>query len=166
LLRKRNKIESYEKEPDADIPWNTVHHTGFHESVEDRLHREEIFDKTYSEMERLPLRLREAAILRLFIKMPYRDIAVQLHLTEETVRKRVQQARTILEKRLKGSMGKFPVSFFNVVPGEAENGPPDSPAWMKIKEKAERILSRQYPGGWKKRFRSFKKSLPNVFFPV
>lgn len=145
LLRKRKKIESYEEEPDTGTPGNTVHHAGFHESVEDRLQREEIFDKTYDELERLPIRLREAAILRLFIKMPYRDIAVQLGLTEETVRKRVQQARTILGKRLKGIMGKSPVSFYNVLPGEAENGPPESTAWMKIKEKAETILTRQNP---------------------
>lgn len=143
LLRKRKKTEVYEEEPDAGIPGITSQLVSSHESVEDRLRREEIFHKTYHEMERLPVRLREAAILRLFIKMPYRDIAVQLNLTEETVRKRVQQARAILEKELKGIVGNSPVSFFNAFSGEPENGHSDSTTWLKIKEKAETILNRQ-----------------------
>lgn len=145
LLRKRKKIEAYEEEPDADTPGNTGQQITSHESVENRLQREEIFDKTYDEMERLTVRLREAAILRLFVKMPYRDIAAQLKLTEETVRKRVQEARAILGKELKGIIGTSPASFSKAFPGEPENVSHDSASWQKIKEKAESILNSQDP---------------------
>ncbi len=145
LLRKRKKTSVYEEEPDPGTTGDTTHHVDFRESVEDRLQREEIFDKIYDEMERLPVRLREAAIPRLFIKMPYRDIAAQLKLTEETVRKRVQQARAILEKELKGILGNSPISSFDPFTGETGSGHSDSTTWQKLKEKAETILNRQDP---------------------
>jgi RNA polymerase sigma factor (sigma-70 family) len=48
----------------------------------------------------LPSRLREPALLRFYHGLPHRDIAAQLHLTPETVRKRVQQARGMLRASL------------------------------------------------------------------
>ena len=47
----------------------------------------------------LPPLLREPALLRFYHELPHRDIAAQLSLTPETVRKRVQQARIILQRQ-------------------------------------------------------------------
>ncbi|MEH1872215.1 RNA polymerase sigma factor [Nostoc sp.] len=48
----------------------------------------------------LPTRLREPFILRYCQEKSYRDIAKELALSEDNVYKRVQQARTILQKQL------------------------------------------------------------------
>lgn len=48
----------------------------------------------------LPNRLHTPFILRYYQEMSYQEIAQQLALSNENVRKRVQQARTILKKRL------------------------------------------------------------------
>jgi RNA polymerase sigma factor (sigma-70 family) len=48
----------------------------------------------------LPDRLREPFALRFFQEMAYGDIAEQLTLSNENVRKRIQQAREILKERL------------------------------------------------------------------
>jgi len=107
------------------------------ESAEERLEREEILDHMYGLVKRMPLRLKEPAILRLFINMSHHDIALKLHLTDEVVRKRVHQARTILDRELKKLMGELPFSF----PFPAlENQLGESPVWMEIKEDAEKIL--------------------------
>jgi RNA polymerase sigma factor (sigma-70 family) len=49
----------------------------------------------------LPPRLRAPMMLHSFQAMPYRDIAAQLMLTNENVRKRIQHARLFLHERLK-----------------------------------------------------------------
>ncbi|HYP27724.1 MAG TPA: sigma-70 family RNA polymerase sigma factor [Blastocatellia bacterium] len=49
----------------------------------------------------LPPRLRAPMILHSFQAMPYRDIAGQLMLTNENVRKRIQHARVFLHERLR-----------------------------------------------------------------
>jgi len=50
----------------------------------------------------LPDRLREPFALRFFQEMAYIDIAERLILTNQNVRKRIQQARAILKQRLHG----------------------------------------------------------------
>lgn len=145
ILRKRNKMDVYDETIEASISGNMSHFTHYHESAENRLQREEIIHKTYNAVEGLPERLRETAILRLFMKMPYHDIAVHLHVTEETVRKRLQQARSILERKLKGFIGKSTLEFLDSLSTENGNGSSDSPIWLKIKEKAEKILHPREP---------------------
>jgi RNA polymerase sigma-70 factor (ECF subfamily) len=51
-------------------------------------------------IESLPTRLRQPFILRYCQEKSYRDIAKELALSEENIYKRVQQARTILQKQL------------------------------------------------------------------
>ena len=51
-------------------------------------------------IENLPPRLRAVSRLNLLYGMPSRDIAVQLNLGPDNVRKRLQQARAILQKQL------------------------------------------------------------------
>jgi RNA polymerase sigma factor (sigma-70 family) len=52
----------------------------------------------------LPTRLRAPAILRFCHEVPHRDIAQHLNLTPETVRKRIQQARVLLQEQLHASL--------------------------------------------------------------
>ena len=112
------------------------------ESAEERLEREEILDHMYGVVKRMPLRLQEPAILRLFIHMSQHEIALKLNLTDETVRNRVHQARTILDKELKKIMGELPFSF--PFPGlEKQLGV--SPVWRQIKADAEKILHHREP---------------------
>ncbi len=145
ILRKRNKMDVYDETIEANMAGKMSHFAQYHESAENRMQREEIILKIYDAMEQLPERLRETAILRLFMKMPYHDIAVQLHVTEETVRKRLQQARTLLDRKLKGFVGKSTLSLLDSLSTEKSEGYSDSPIWVKIKEKAEKILNPQEP---------------------
>lgn len=70
------------------------------ESSEDVLLRREMCEYIRRAIDSLPPRLREPFILRFYQEMPYRDIAVQLALSIENVRKRIQQARAFLEEQL------------------------------------------------------------------
>lgn len=70
------------------------------ESVEDIILRREISLFIRQAIDDLPPRLREASQLRFVHDMPCRDIASQLNLSPENVRKRLQQARAILQTSL------------------------------------------------------------------
>ncbi len=48
----------------------------------------------------LPTKLRTAFLLRCYQEMPYQEIAKQLAISNDSARKRVQQARIILQKKL------------------------------------------------------------------
>lgn len=64
-----------------------------------------LWDETQQAIDRalahLPLRLRTPAVLRFCHELPYRDIAEHLNLTPATVRKRIQQARALLQEELR-----------------------------------------------------------------
>ena len=62
------------------------------------LHRER-WEYIFRLINGLPLRLREPFALRILQERSYQDIAEQLHLSPENVRKRVQQARALLQER-------------------------------------------------------------------
>ncbi|MEM7038158.1 MAG: sigma-70 family RNA polymerase sigma factor, partial [Bacteroidota bacterium] len=62
--------------------------------------QKEGYHRLRSELEELPVRLRDVMMLRAYQDMPYKEIALQLRITPENARKRVQQAREILRERL------------------------------------------------------------------
>ncbi|MEH2246049.1 RNA polymerase sigma factor [Nostoc sp.] len=70
------------------------------ESPESEMFGDELRTYLCHKIESLPTRLREPFILRYCQEKSYRDIAKQLALCEDNVYKRVQQARTILQKQL------------------------------------------------------------------
>ena len=70
------------------------------QSVEDVVSRCEIAHHIIQAIDDLPGRLREPARLRFLSEMPHRDIALQLNLSPENVRKRLQQARALLRPLL------------------------------------------------------------------
>jgi RNA polymerase sigma-70 factor, ECF subfamily len=112
------------------------------ESAAERLEREEILEHMVGVVRGLPPRLKEPALLRLFMNMPYPEVALKLHLTEETVRQRVHQARVILDSELKQLMGELPFSF----PFPAlETQLVESHLWQEIKEETEKILRHREP---------------------
>jgi RNA polymerase sigma factor (sigma-70 family) len=70
------------------------------ESAEAAALRREMELCIHRAIENLPPRLRAVSRLNLLYGMPSRDIAVQLNLGPDNVRKRLQQARAILQKQL------------------------------------------------------------------
>jgi RNA polymerase sigma factor (sigma-70 family) len=70
------------------------------ESAEAAALRREMELRIHRAIDNLPPRLRAVSRLNLLYGMPSRDIAVQLNLGSDNVRKRLQQARTILQKQL------------------------------------------------------------------
>jgi RNA polymerase sigma-70 factor (ECF subfamily) len=71
------------------------------DSPEDWFLTQEVFSDVCHAVDDLPPRLREPFLLRFFQEMTYDDIADQLTLSAENVRKRIQQARDILKNRLR-----------------------------------------------------------------
>ena len=71
-----------------------------HESAEDVVLRHEAMLYIHHVIDNLPRRLREPCQLRFFYDMPSRDIAAYLRLSPANVRKRLQQARTLLRERI------------------------------------------------------------------
>ena len=71
------------------------------ESVEDTVLRHEMHLYIQQAIDNLPPRLREPSRLRFFHDMSYRDIAAHLNLSADNVRKRLQQARTLLQAALR-----------------------------------------------------------------
>jgi len=72
------------------------------ESVESEHIRAEQYIGLRAAVEKLPLRLREVSERRFLDEMPYEEIAEELAITNENVRKRIQEARAILGRRLAG----------------------------------------------------------------
>ena len=70
------------------------------ESAEAAALRREMELCIHRAIENLPPRLRAVSRLNLLYGMPSRDIAVQLNLGPDNVRKRLQQARAMLQKQL------------------------------------------------------------------
>jgi RNA polymerase sigma-70 factor (ECF subfamily) len=69
-------------------------------SPEEAFLSQEVFTCLCEAVNDLPSRLREPFVLRFFQEMAYQDIAENLILSTENVRKRIQQARHILRERL------------------------------------------------------------------
>jgi RNA polymerase sigma-70 factor (ECF subfamily) len=84
-------------EPDGPASeWSAGRH-----SPEEALLRRELSSCLRHAIHDLPPRLRQPVLLRFFREMPHRDIAEQLELRPENVRKRLQYARGILGSRLR-----------------------------------------------------------------
>src|SRR5262249_44166486 len=69
-------------------------------SREEALLRRELSARVRRAVGGLPVQLREPVLLRFFREMPHRDIAEELKLSSDNVRKRLQYARDILGRRL------------------------------------------------------------------
>ena len=76
--------------------------TVMQESVEETFLRHELALLIRHALERLPPRLRGAAVLRFVHELSYEEIAVRLHIRADNVRKRIQQARALLWEQLRG----------------------------------------------------------------
>ena len=91
-LRGAENIEEITSQ--APVAWRMI------ESPEDALLNREMSSYIRRAVDDLPLRLREPFMLRFFQGTAYRDIAQQLSLSADNVRKRIQQARAILQEKL------------------------------------------------------------------
>jgi RNA polymerase sigma factor (sigma-70 family) len=74
---------------------------GMQESVEETFLRHELTMLIRHTLDRLPPRLRQAAVLRFVHELSYEEIAVRLRIRSDNVRKRIQQARILLWEQLR-----------------------------------------------------------------
>jgi tetratricopeptide (TPR) repeat protein len=112
---------------------------GVFEPAVETLRREVVLDKIVKSIRRLPVPLREPALLHFILEMPYRDIALQCNLSYANVRKRIQKVRRILSKEFQGVNDyKFCFSAFKKGPGGR------SSTWAEITREASMILNREF----------------------
>jgi RNA polymerase sigma factor (sigma-70 family) len=104
---------------------------GSAESPEESLLRREMEHYLRLMIARLKPNLRTPFILRFFHDVSYNDIASQLNLSPENVRKRIQQARGILQDRLSAYRA----------------GLTGSAVWRADLERFEELFARLFPGG-------------------
>lgn len=71
-----------------------------HESAEETLLRHEMAILIRHALDNLPPRLYEAAVLRFVHEWSYDEISARLHIRPDNVRKRIQQARALLQAQL------------------------------------------------------------------
>jgi len=83
-----------------DITSPTPQGASIHTSAEDTLLQLELGAHIRQAFNMLPPRLREPSLLRFVHHMSHRDIAAQLRLRPDAVRKRIQQARPLLQQEL------------------------------------------------------------------
>jgi RNA polymerase sigma factor (sigma-70 family) len=157
LLRKRKKQDIYDDRIEGVIAKNKLV-TNFLESPEDKYQREDVLEAIYKAVKPLPQHLREAAMPRFFLKMSYRDIALILGITNDNVRKRIQQARAILARELKGLRGA-PSALSHL--GEKKNN--NSPAWSKIIKEVDEAL---YAGKKELEFLCNATAIVKIYLPV
>ncbi|MCC5627374.1 RNA polymerase sigma factor [Nostoc sphaeroides CHAB 2801] len=83
------------------------------ESAESEIFRHELRAYLNHRIESLPPRLRDPFILHYCQEKSYRDIAKELSLSEDNIRKRVKQAQTILQKHLNKYLAGEDDTFLN-----------------------------------------------------
>jgi RNA polymerase sigma factor (sigma-70 family) len=84
---------------------------------------------------RLPLRLREPFLLRFFLAEPYRCIADRLCISEENVRKRIQEARSVLKRQYGSKISRLLSSSLR-----ERDMDPESPLVTKIRRNVREVL--------------------------
>ncbi len=83
------------------------------EAPEAVLLRQEMGRITEAAIAALPDRLRQPFVLRIEQEQSYRDIAAQCGITQETARKRIQQARAILRRQLQPYLSGQSLQHYN-----------------------------------------------------
>ncbi len=99
LRRNRRFLANQESYDDMSSERSNLVST-FSESAENSYFRGEAYSQTYKALEKLPNRLRAAALLRFVFQLPHKEIAEYLNLTNENVRKRIQHARSYLQSEM------------------------------------------------------------------
>jgi RNA polymerase sigma factor (sigma-70 family) len=111
-----------------DISPPTAQATLVQTSTEDTLLQLELGARIRQAFDTLPPRLREPSLLRFVHQMSHRDIAAQLRLRPDAVRKRIQQARPLLQQQLRAYLTDEP---------NAAGMKPDLTAYMTDLQDAE-----------------------------
>jgi RNA polymerase sigma factor (sigma-70 family) len=143
IFRKRQKEGVYMDNLDDIGSENNNNHNGNHlEGTPESMYlNESFYRKIYQAIAGLPPRLREPFILRFFKKVSYRGIAQYFGITNENVRKRIQQAQAILQHQLE--IKESVLDLLNVLPVIEKNGE-STQAWLKGLRDAEEILHREF----------------------
>ncbi|MEW6730795.1 MAG: RNA polymerase sigma factor [Acidobacteriota bacterium] len=96
IHRERKRLKDYIEE----LPEKNEVFIDLKESPEQDLLISERYLRLHLAIESLPGRLRAPFLLRVFNEMSYQEIAIQLNISNENARKRVQQARLLLRKAM------------------------------------------------------------------
>lgn len=139
LIRKRKREILYGSEIDDVVNRSGAVSLVACRSPENKFLDEEKIRLIHEAIYRLPPRLRNPQMLHFFLQMDYRDIAFQLDISYENVRKRIQQARALLQQELAPRLPNFN--------GILRNSPrigDDSDVWFKASREATAILEREF----------------------
>lgn len=151
-LRRRSRFVTREK--DDPSPEDEIEAAG--PGLESMLLAGELIAMAQDRIQSLPPRLRTVAELHLLREVPYSEIADLLSLTEVNVRKRMQEARTLLREHLHAYLrGDVNIQ----APGKSDevgaNSKIERPAPLRTSSWTLAALEKyvqRHPRGWKKRW--------------
>lgn len=100
ILRQNKRLSRTHHDPDQVLQHLEAELGGYEMSPEVELVQEEKYARILSAVDDLPERLRQVMVLLAYQGLSYKEIGLQLDISQENARKRVQQAREILRERL------------------------------------------------------------------
>jgi RNA polymerase sigma factor (sigma-70 family) len=140
LLRKHRRLVHYGEIPESFAD-NTVDDGSFLMECREKYHSQETaLQEVFRLANRLPFRLREPFLLRFFLAEPYRCIADRLCISEENVRKRIQEARFVLKQQYGSKISRLMSSSLR-----ERDMDPESPLVTKIRRNVREILGAREP---------------------
>lgn len=137
MLRKQKKEILSCNLPDSFDYNNSISWSEFSGSPENKFLVEQKMEIVYQAINRLPSRLKEPMMLHLFMQIPYKEIAFEFNITCQNVRKRIQQARDMLQEIL----GQYDFDFSSYC-STLISMSRDSQVWFKAFRQARQILER------------------------
>jgi RNA polymerase sigma factor (sigma-70 family) len=99
LLRRHRRLVHYGEIPESFADHHIDDSFFLMEFREKHRFQETALQEVFKLANGLPIRLREPFLLRFFLAEPYRCIADRLCISEENVRKRIQEARAVLKRQ-------------------------------------------------------------------
>jgi RNA polymerase sigma factor (sigma-70 family) len=140
LLRKHRRLVLYDEIPDSLGDNNMDDGFLLMENREKYRFQEAALQEVFRMANRLPRRLREPFLLRFFLSNPYCCIADRLCISEENVRKRIQEARSVLKRQYGAKLsGLLSSSFIE------RDMDPESTLVTSIRRKVREVLGAVEP---------------------
>jgi RNA polymerase sigma factor (sigma-70 family) len=140
LLRKHRRLVHYGEIPDCFADNHTDDGFFLMENRERQLSQKAALQEVFRMANGLPLRLRGPFLLRFFLAEPYRCIADHFCISEENVRKRIQEARSVLKRQYGAKLSGLLSSSF--LEGDMD---PESPLVTRIRQDVRKVLGAAEP---------------------
>lgn len=138
LLRKHRKMVHYGEVPESLIENNADDVFYLMECREKHHFQEAALQEVFRMANKLPRRLREPFLLRIFLAEPYHCIADHLCISEENARKRIQEARSVLKQQYGTKISRLLSSSL-----QERDMDPDSPLVTKIRLDVRSVIGAQ-----------------------